>query len=192
MPGETGTPAFSGMLSGETEPFRTKRPTDLYHFFPAASFCSLALMVFFSDPAQRHSGPTDAGWTHFDAMGSFPKLAPQHLQALYKKKLDDGLSATTVISFHNLLYKALEMAVRWHLIARNPCDLVSSPRRKHFEIQPLNIPQIHQFLAAIRGHQQEALLILALATGMLRGELLALKWQDLDLERGCSTGAPQG
>ena len=112
------------------------------------------------------------------------KLAPQHLQALYKKKLDDGLSATTVISFHNLLHKALETAVRWNLIARNPCDLVSPPRRKRYEIQPLSMPQIRQFLAVIHGHRQEALFILALATGMRRGELLALKWQDLDLERG--------
>lgn len=112
------------------------------------------------------------------------KLSPQNLQAFYKKKLEDGLSATTVISFHNLLHKALETAVRWNLLARNPCDLVSPPRRKHFEIQPLSIQQIRQFLAVTRGHRQEALFILALATGMRRGELLGLKWQDIDLERG--------
>jgi len=112
------------------------------------------------------------------------KLSPQNLQAFYKKKLEDGLSATTVISFHNLLHKALETAVRGNLLARNPCDLVSPPRRKHFEIQPLSIQQIRQFLAVTRGHRQEALFILALATGMRRGELLGLKWQDIDLERG--------
>lgn len=77
----------------------------------------------------------------------------------------------------------METAVRWNLIARNTCDLVSPPRRKHFEIQPLSIEQIHQLLAAARGHRQEALILLALATGMRRGELLALKWQDLDLEK---------
>jgi integrase len=112
------------------------------------------------------------------------KLSPQNLQAFYKKKLEDGLSATTVISFHNLLHKALETAVRGNLLARNPCDLVSPPRRKHFEIQPLSIQQIRQFLAVTRGHRQEARFILALATGMRRGELLGLKWQDIDLERG--------
>lgn len=112
------------------------------------------------------------------------KLLPQHLQAFYTKKLEEGLSTTTVVSFHNLLHKALKTAVRWNLIARNPCDLVSPPRRKRFEIQPLNMQQIHQFLAAARGHRQEALFILALATGMRRGELLGLKWQDLDLEEG--------
>jgi integrase len=112
------------------------------------------------------------------------KLSPQHLQAFYKKKLDEGLSPTTVVNLHNVLHKALETAVRWNLIARNPCNLVSPPRRKRFEIQPLNIQQIHQLLAAARGHRLEALFILALATGMRRGELLALKWQDLDLEQG--------
>ena len=99
-------------------------------------------------------------------------------------KLEEGLSTTTVISFHNVLHKALETAVRWNLIARNTCDLVSPPRRKRFEIQPLSMQQIRQLLIASHGHRLEALFILALATGMRRGELLALKWQDLDLEQG--------
>ncbi len=112
------------------------------------------------------------------------KLSPQHLQSFYTKKLEEGLSTTTVISFHNVLHKALETAVRWNLLARNTCDLVSPPRRKRFEIQPLSMQQIHQLLVAARGHRLEALFILALATGMRRGELIALKWQDLDLEKG--------
>lgn len=112
------------------------------------------------------------------------KLSPQHIQSFYKKKLEEGLSNTTVISFHNVLHKALETAVRWSLIGRNTCDLVSPPRRKRFEIRPLNIQQIHQLLAVVHGHRLEALFILALATGMRRGEILGLKWQDLDLEHG--------
>ncbi|GCE03525.1 tyrosine-type recombinase/integrase [Dictyobacter aurantiacus] len=112
------------------------------------------------------------------------KLSPQHIQSFYKKKLEEGLSNTTVISFHNILHKALETAVRWNLIGRNTCDLVSPPRRKRFEIQPLTMQQIHQFLAVAHGHRQEALFILALATGMRRGELLGLKWQDIDMNRG--------
>src|SRR6266581_8761767 len=112
------------------------------------------------------------------------KLMPQHLQSFYNKKLKEGLSTTTVISFHNVLHKALKHAVRWNLVSRNVCDMVSPPRRKHFEIQPLNLEQVQQFLAAVRGHPQEALFILALATGMRRGELLGLKWQDIDFEQG--------
>lgn len=87
-------------------------------------------------------------------------------------------------SFHNVLHKALDNAVRWRIIAYNVCDLVSPPRRKHYEIQPLNEEQIQQLLAAAHNHPQEALFILALATGMRRGELLGLKWRDINLATG--------
>jgi integrase len=112
------------------------------------------------------------------------KLSPQHLQAFYTKKLTDGLSTTTVISFHNVLHKALETAVRWNLIGRNPCDLVSPPRRKRFEIQPLDEEQARKLLTAAHGHRLEALFILALSTGLRRGELIGLKWQDINLQAG--------
>jgi integrase len=112
------------------------------------------------------------------------KLSPQHLQSFYTKKLEEGLSTTTVISFHNVLHKALETAVRWNLLPRNICDLVSPPRRKRFEIQPLGIEQVQQLLAAARGHRLEALFILALASGLRRGELIGLKWQDINFLAG--------
>ena len=112
------------------------------------------------------------------------KLSPQHLQSFYTKKLEEGLSTTTVISFHNVLHKALETAVRWNLISRNTCDLVSPPRRKHFEIQPLSTEQVQQLLATARGHRLEALFILALASGLRRGELIGLKWQDINFLTG--------
>jgi integrase len=110
------------------------------------------------------------------------KLSPQHLQLFYTNKLEEGLSTTTVISFHNVLHKALETAVRWNLISRNVCDLVSPPRRKRFEIQPLSVEQVQQLVAVTRDHRLEALFLLALATGMRRGELLGLKWQDINFQ----------
>lgn len=112
------------------------------------------------------------------------KLSPQHLHAFYKKKLEDGFSTTTVISFHNVLHKALETAVRWNLISRNTCDLVSPPRRVRYEIQPLSTEQVQRLLTAVHGHRLEALFILAMATGMRRGEILGLKWQDIDFQTG--------
>lgn len=112
------------------------------------------------------------------------KLAPQHLQAFYAQKLGEGLSTTTVASFHNVLHKALQMAVRWNLVARNVCDLVTPPRRRRFEIQPLSPEQAQQLLAAARGHRLEALFVLALCTGMRRGELMGLKWRDLTFTTG--------
>ena len=112
------------------------------------------------------------------------KLSPQHLQSFYAKKLDAGLSPTTVISFHKMLHLALDKAVHWGLVPRNVCDAVEPPHVKRYEIQPLNAEQIQQFLTAARGHRLEALFVLALATGMRRGELLALKWRDINFAIG--------
>jgi integrase len=111
-------------------------------------------------------------------------LSAQHVQAFYTKKLEGGLSALTVISFHNLLHKALETAVKWNLVARNVCKVVSPPRRQRFEVTPLSLEQIQKLLSAVEGHRLEALFKLALATGMRRGELLGLKWQDIDFAKG--------
>lgn len=112
------------------------------------------------------------------------KLTPQHVQRFYTQKLNEGLSPTTVASFHKMLHLAFEKAVRWNLIPRNVCEAVDPPRTKHYEIQPLNQEQIQRFLAAAAGHRLEALFVLALATGMRRGEIMALKWQDVDLSTG--------
>lgn len=108
------------------------------------------------------------------------KLTPQHLQRFYTQKLEAGLSPTTVASFHKMLHLALEKAVRWNLVSCNVCDAVDPPRIRHYEIQPLNREQIQQFLAAVAGHRLEALFVLAVATGMRKGELMALKWQDIN------------
>ena len=108
------------------------------------------------------------------------KLAPQHLQKFYAKKIEEGLSPTTVLGLHKVLHLALDKAVRWNLVPRNVCDAVDPPRRKRYEFQPLNQEQIRQFLAAAAGHRLEALFVLALATGMRKGELMALKWQDIN------------
>jgi integrase len=112
------------------------------------------------------------------------KLTPQQVQSLYTQKLKDGLSQTTVNTLHAMLHKALEDALRWNLVARNVCDAVSPPRRNRYEIQPLTVEQAQQFLAAAHGHPLEALFVIAVSTGMRRGEMLAIKWQDIDLSTG--------
>lgn len=107
------------------------------------------------------------------------KLSAQHVQAFYSKKLNEGLSATTIGVFHNVLHKALDTALKWGLVPRNVCSLVSPPHAADFEFTPLSAEQVYRLLLVARGHHQEALFALALATGMRRGELLGLKWQDI-------------
>jgi integrase len=108
------------------------------------------------------------------------KLSAQHIQAFYTKKLDEGLAPTTVIYYHSVLHNALKTAVKWGLVVQNVCDLVSPPRKQRFEIQPLSVEQVQTLLTAVHAHKWEALYVLALATGMRRGELLGLKWQDIN------------
>src|SRR5206468_1301985 len=62
------------------------------------------------------------------------KLTPQHLTRLYSMLLDEGLSPGTARYIHAILHKALEQAVRWNLIARNPADAVDPPRPGRGEI----------------------------------------------------------
>ncbi len=112
------------------------------------------------------------------------KLMAQHVQTFYTKKADEGLAPATIIYYHSVLHNALDMAVKWGLVFRNVCDLVSPPRKQPFEIQPLTMEQMQTLLATVRGHKWEALFTLALATGMRRGELLGLKWQDINFETG--------
>jgi integrase len=111
------------------------------------------------------------------------KLAPQHLQRLYAERIDAGLSRTTVHHLHAMLHRALHQAVRWNLVARNVADLVDPPRPEHHEITTLTPAQASKLLAAAEGDRLEALYVVALTTGMRQGELLGLRWRDVDLDR---------
>jgi integrase len=62
------------------------------------------------------------------------KLSAQHVQAFYARKLKEGLFPSTVIYYHSILHNALETVVKWGLVSRNVCDLVTAPRRVRFEI----------------------------------------------------------
>jgi integrase len=106
------------------------------------------------------------------------------VRALYREKLDSGLSAATVRKMHSILRKALKQAVLDGLIPRNVCDAVKPPKVERKEITPLDRQQTKTLLEAASGDRLEALYVLAIHTGMREGELLGLKWEGVDLERG--------
>ena len=122
-------------------------------------------------------------------LGRIPlaKLTAQHIQLFYARKLNGGLSPTTVHHLHGLLHRALKDAVRMGLIQRNVTEMLRSPRRTTKEMMPLTQEQAAHFLDVVQGNRFEALYVLALTTGMREGELLGLRWQDVDLENAtCS------
>jgi len=111
-------------------------------------------------------------------------LNPAQVRALYRARLDGGSSPRTVQYVHVTLHKALEQAQCDGLVARNVAKGNKAPRPKKKEIHPLAPEQARAFLAAARGNRFEALFVLALHCGLREGELLGLKWVDVDLGAG--------
>ena len=117
---------------------------------------------------------------------SLQRLTARDIDALYARKLEAGLSPSSIGDIHMIIHMALKQAVRWRLITRNVSDDVTPPR----ETQPnrrqaLTPEQAQELLEAAKGHRLEAMITLALATGMRRGELLALRWQDIEYQHKC-------
>jgi integrase len=111
-------------------------------------------------------------------------LKPEHLQRYQSEKLSSRLSAQTVRHHHTCLHKALQTAVEWGLLARNPADAVKPPKAQHPEMKTWNENEVDQFLEAAKSTQYYALFFTLLYTGMRRSELLALRWQDIDFIYG--------
>lgn len=105
------------------------------------------------------------------------------LKKLFKPVGDkDTLSVTTILHHHRLISSMLSMAVKWRMISFNPCSLVILPRKKHKEAVYLDEEQAMQMLEALEKEsmQHQTIVKLALFTGMRRGEICGLEWQDVD------------
>src|ERR671910_3201102 len=113
-------------------------------------------------------------------------LTPTHVRGLYREKLEAGLSARTVRYIHTTLHKALKQAVMDGLIPRNVTEAVKPPQPTREEMHPLTPEQAKLLLQTAHevGDRLEALYVLAIHTGLRQGELLGLKWDDVDLDDG--------
>jgi integrase len=119
------------------------------------------------------------------ALGHVPlqKLKPEHLQTFYSDKLSAGCGKRTVELCHLRLSQALKMAVELDLVARNVAQSVKPPRARAREMQTWDTAQVQLFLAAASQSCYGPIWAVVLATGMRRGEVLGLRWQDVDFER---------
>jgi integrase len=107
-------------------------------------------------------------------------LRPDHIQSFYNAKIQSGTSPRTVLVIHAVLHRGLNYALKWGLIGRNPAQAVTRPKFKRKEMKTLNDSQVRSFLSTTKGSRSEALFWLAVTTGMRQGELMGLKWSDLD------------
>ncbi len=112
-------------------------------------------------------------------------LSPPHIKAAYRSLQDEkGLSPTTVQLVHQVLSKALADAVHDGLVATNAAAKVKAPARRRTEMQTWNREQVVIFLEHVADERLAAMWRLFLTTGMRRGEVAALRWQDLNLDAG--------
>lgn len=120
-------------------------------------------------------------------LGKVPlgKLRPDHLQVLYTSLQDRGTGIETIHVVHSVLSKSMRQAVKWGILSRSPAVGLDLPRHQRLRaITPLTIEQVRVLLAAAHGHPLEAMVALAVNTGMRHGELLGLQWPDVDWRTG--------
>jgi integrase len=110
-------------------------------------------------------------------------LTPFNVQGLCRAKLDAGPSNASVRYTHAVLHRALKQAVKWSLVPRNVSEAVDPPKLVSEEVDALLPEAARAFLDATRGDRFEALYVVAVSTGLRRGELLGLRWTDMKLDR---------
>lgn len=110
------------------------------------------------------------------------KLKPEHVSGWHATLIDTGLSAQTVVHAHRVLSLCLKRAVENGTLARNVAAIRKPPKVEAHEVEILSPAQVTAVLEALEGHYLHPIASLALATGMRRGELLALQWGDVNLD----------
>ena len=111
-------------------------------------------------------------------------LKPEHVQQWHGTLIGEGLSPRTVGHAHRVLQLVLQCSVKNGTAARNVAAVHKPPKVEQTEIEILTADQITDVRTKLEGHALYPIASLALATGMRRGELLALQWGDVDLDSG--------
>jgi integrase len=112
------------------------------------------------------------------------EIQPAHLKALYLAKKEEGRGARTIQMIHIVMHDLLNRAVKEGILGRNPADAVERPKAERAERQILTEAQARQLVTVTTGTRYGTLIYMALMTGMREGELLGLKWSDVDWDRG--------
>lgn len=112
------------------------------------------------------------------------KLAPKDVQGMMSRKKASGLSARTVNYLRAILRSALASAVKQEIVARNVASFTESARGDSREPKPMTLEELQRFFDTVEGDRHEVAYVIAGTYGLRRGEVLGLRWSDIDEEAG--------
>ncbi|MEU6031400.1 site-specific integrase [Streptomyces tauricus] len=112
------------------------------------------------------------------------RLKPEHIEAFYSKMQADGSKPATAHQVHRTLRTALNEAVRRGHLGKNPVQLAKAPKTGEYEVEPYSVQEVQRLLKAADQHRNSARWAVALALGLRQGEVLGLRWEDVDLGGG--------
>ncbi|MFI0844401.1 tyrosine-type recombinase/integrase [Mesorhizobium sp. IMUNJ 23232] len=119
------------------------------------------------------------------------KLKPAKISDAYatalasgRRKGEGGLAPTTVVYMHRLIKHALAQAVKWELLNRNPADAVSPPKVERGTMNTYDMPQTAELVESVRGTRMLIPIVLGVLCGLRRGEIVALRWRNVDFDKG--------
>jgi integrase len=118
-------------------------------------------------------------------MVELSKLTPMMIQQLYNNLTNEGkLASENIQKVHTLINDALKKAAAWKMIAENPASRVERPKATKSEIQVWDKHEAKHFLQVAMESRYYIAFLLALTTGMRQGEILGVRWKDIDLDNG--------
>ncbi|MFG2856068.1 tyrosine-type recombinase/integrase [Streptomyces mirabilis] len=112
------------------------------------------------------------------------KLEPEHLERFYKKMQDNGSAAGTAHQVHRTVRAALNEARRRRHLTENPATIAKAPRLEEEEVVPYTVEEVQLLLEVANRQRNSARWVIALALGLRQGEVLGLKWADVDFDLG--------
>jgi integrase len=112
------------------------------------------------------------------------QLRPMHVERFLTAQARKGLAPATIDKHYWTLHKALDRAVAWGKLVRNPADQVDKPGQQDSCVRSFDVVEQAQILGRAAGAWMYGPILVAMATGMRRGEIVALRWRDLDLGAG--------
>ncbi|MFF4605763.1 tyrosine-type recombinase/integrase [Streptomyces sp. NPDC001339] len=112
------------------------------------------------------------------------KLEPEHLERFYQKMQANGSAAGTAHQAHRTVNTALNEAVRRRHLSINPASIAKAPKVEEEEVEPYSVEEVQRLLIEAGKHRNTARWVIALALGLRQGEVLGLRWEDVDFEAG--------